>query len=175
MSATTRRTQSCGACDMLRRKMFTPASMSLPIISAESVAGPSVEMIFVWRRLPRCMGERYKSAGGELKAFNRRRRLENRACQIRAAAGIFAAIIYRLNLWQTLQTNIPKTSPANTTWTTSALTATCAAKPRRTISSATTTAAIPSSTSSRPRPTKKRAARKPRKAAPSKPSATTAA
>ena len=46
---TTRRTQSCGAWDMFRRKMLTPASISLPIISAESVAGPRVEMIFVLR------------------------------------------------------------------------------------------------------------------------------
>ena len=60
MSGTTRRTQSCGACDMFRRKMFTPASMSLPIISAESVAGPSVAMIFVLRRLPRCICQPYQ-------------------------------------------------------------------------------------------------------------------
>ena len=31
---TTRRTQSCGACDMFRRKMLTPASISAAIISA---------------------------------------------------------------------------------------------------------------------------------------------
>ncbi len=57
-----------------------------------------------------------------------------------------------INLWLTLQTNIPKTWRANTTWTTSALTATCAAKPRRTISSAMTTAATRSSTNSRQSP-----------------------
>jgi hypothetical protein len=50
--------------------MLTPASMSLPIISAESVAGPSVEMIFVLRTIPRCMGKTYKYAL-QLKVFNR--------------------------------------------------------------------------------------------------------
>ena len=49
MSLNTRRTQSCGAWDMFRRKTLTPASMSLPIMSAESVAGPSVETILVVR------------------------------------------------------------------------------------------------------------------------------
>src|ERR1051325_918504 len=78
------------------------------------------------------------------------------------------------NLWLTQQTNTPKTWRANTTWTTSALIATCAAKPRRTISNATTTADIPSFTSNRLRPKKKRVAKKPKKAVPSKPSATTA-
>src|SRR6185503_10223647 len=68
MSLNTRRTQSCGAWDMLRRKTFTPASMSLPIISAESVAGPSVETIFVCRKLPLCMNGRYW-ADFELKVF----------------------------------------------------------------------------------------------------------
>ena len=55
MSLTTRRTQSWGAWDMLSRKTLTPASTSLPIISAESVAGPRVDTILVRRRVPLCM------------------------------------------------------------------------------------------------------------------------
>jgi hypothetical protein len=65
-------------------------------------------------------------------------------------------------------------SRANITWTINALTAICAAKPRRTISSATTMAATPWSISSRPRPRKRRAARRQWKAARSRPSVTTA-
>jgi ferredoxin len=44
--------------------------MSWPIMTAESVAGPSVEMIFVRRTMPRCMGKTYKYAA-RLKVFNR--------------------------------------------------------------------------------------------------------
>src|SRR6266571_7061439 len=54
MSRTTRLTQSCGACDMLSRKTLTPESMSWPIISDESVAGPSVAMILVRLMLGSC-------------------------------------------------------------------------------------------------------------------------
>ncbi len=49
IAATTRRTQSCDECDMLSRAIFMPASINLPIISAESVAGPRVATIFVLR------------------------------------------------------------------------------------------------------------------------------
>jgi len=68
----------------------------------------------------------------------------------------------------------PKTFPANITWTTSALIATCAAKRHRTTSSVTRTAVIRSSISNPNRPRRRGAARKPKKAAPWKPSATTA-
>src|ERR1043165_5004761 len=49
MSPTTRRTQSCCECDMLSRKTLTPASMSRPSISGESVAGPRGAVILVLR------------------------------------------------------------------------------------------------------------------------------
>src|SRR5260221_11369467 len=49
MSCTMRRTQSCGACDMFRRKTSTPRWISWLSISGESVAGPSVAMILVFR------------------------------------------------------------------------------------------------------------------------------
>lgn len=48
MLATTRRTHSSTVADMFSRTMFMPASISLPIHSAESVAGPSVAIIFVF-------------------------------------------------------------------------------------------------------------------------------
>src|SRR5688572_14497465 len=57
-SLTTRRTQSCVACDMFRRTMLVPESISFPIISAESVAGPRVAMIFVLRICERTIGKR---------------------------------------------------------------------------------------------------------------------
>jgi hypothetical protein len=44
--------------------------MSLPIISAESVAGPSVEMILVRRTVPCRMGKTYNRAA-RWKVFNR--------------------------------------------------------------------------------------------------------
>src|ERR1700749_2257069 len=78
-------------------------------------------------------------------------------------------------LWLTLRIDTNRTSRENFTSTTSASTATSAAKPPRIISPATMTADIPTSTSSPDRRKKKRAARKPWKAARSKPSATTAA
>src|SRR5262249_31341552 len=72
MSFTTRRTQSRGACDILRRKTLTPASISRPSISGESVAGPRVAMILVRRmrelgfRHCRCdCNARKRSSAGE--------------------------------------------------------------------------------------------------------------
>ena len=49
---------------MLSRKTFAPASMSFAIISGLWVAGPSVEMIFVFRVL---MGE--EEDGGKVVYF----------------------------------------------------------------------------------------------------------
>ena len=43
------RTQSCGAWLMLSRKTLTPASISARSLSGDSVAGPRVEMILVFR------------------------------------------------------------------------------------------------------------------------------
>jgi len=79
----------------------------------------------------------------------------------------------RLILWLTLQIAIQKMSRANTTWTTSALTATCAARRRRTILNATTTVGTRSSINNRHRRRKKGVARKPRRAARLKPLAIT--
>src|SRR5260370_25854865 len=50
MPLTTRRTQSCGACDMFRRRTSTPRWTSWVSISAEFVAGSSVAMILVLRK-----------------------------------------------------------------------------------------------------------------------------
>ena len=49
ISFTTVRTQSCGAWLMLRRKTFAPAMIKARSRSGESVAGPSVQMILVFR------------------------------------------------------------------------------------------------------------------------------
>src|SRR5271154_3259602 len=43
------RTQSCGAWDMLKRKMFTPSFMSCSRAGGVQVAGPRVMMILVRR------------------------------------------------------------------------------------------------------------------------------
>ena len=51
MRGTMARTQSWGAWLMLSRKQFTPVSMRLRSISGDSVAGPSVAMIFVLRMM----------------------------------------------------------------------------------------------------------------------------
>ena len=48
MSLTTVRTHSWGAWLMLRRNMFAPAKIKARSLSGESVAGPSVQMIFVF-------------------------------------------------------------------------------------------------------------------------------
>jgi len=55
---------------MLSRKTLTPASTSLPIISAESVAGPRVETILVRRRVPLCMGRILAGGGAKKKSFH---------------------------------------------------------------------------------------------------------
>ena len=49
MSFTTVRTQSCGAWLILRRKILAPAKIKARSLSGESVAGPSVQMILVFR------------------------------------------------------------------------------------------------------------------------------
>jgi len=36
-------------CEKFRRKMSVPAAIKASIIASESLAGPRVEMIFVWR------------------------------------------------------------------------------------------------------------------------------
>ena len=46
---TTARTQSCGAWLMLRRKILAPANTKARSFSGESVAGPRVQMILVFR------------------------------------------------------------------------------------------------------------------------------
>src|SRR5438309_2499953 len=63
MSAPTRRTHSWVACDIFNRKMLTPHSVSLPIISAASVAGPRVAMILVLRESGQSIGTAYVVAG----------------------------------------------------------------------------------------------------------------
>lgn len=78
-----------------------------------------------------------------------------------------------IHLWLTSQINIQITRRVNITWTNNALTAICAAKRRPIISNATKTAGIPSFSNNRRIRTRTRAVRKPRKAAPSRPSATT--
>ena len=49
---------SCVPCEKFRRKMSVPAAISASSIASESLAGPTVAMIFVWRiftstRIPR--------------------------------------------------------------------------------------------------------------------------
>jgi ferredoxin len=46
---------------------LTPASINLPIIAAESVAGPRVEMIFVLRKIPPFIPRRLKRLPAEWK------------------------------------------------------------------------------------------------------------
>src|SRR6187402_3254873 len=67
---------SCLAWLMLRRKTLVPSSMSFPIISSDSVAGPKVMMIFVLRDMgkgwdggksERKQGPRHKRLGGSRK------------------------------------------------------------------------------------------------------------
>jgi hypothetical protein len=80
---------------------------------------------------------------------------------------------YRKTLWLTLQINILKTFRASITSTTNASTAICAARPHLIISSVTKTVAIRTSRSNPVRRRKKLAARKPKKAAQSRPLAIT--
>src|ERR1051326_4901067 len=76
--------------------------------------------------------------------------------------------------WLTKQTSTKTTCRENTSWTRIALIAISVARPRRPISPATKTAAIPTCTSNPPHPSTKLSARRRRKDAPWKPSATTA-
>src|SRR5436189_4789539 len=72
-------------------------------------------------------------------------------------------------LWLTLQTAIPRTRPANFTWTTNALIAISAGKPLRPISPAMMITATLTTSSNPPPPKKTPSAKKPWNAARSKP------
>ena len=69
---TTVRTQSCGAWLMLSRKILAPARIRARSFSGESVAGPRVQMILVFRmgdvglmiRLRRAQRPRVNVGGG---------------------------------------------------------------------------------------------------------------
>src|SRR2546423_5615933 len=105
-----------------------------------------------------------------------------RACLQSAGRFLFAPegflstfqFAFSRRIWPTPQTNTPKTFPDLITSMTSASTVIFAARPRRPITNATTTAATPSFTNSLRAPRKRRFARKRWKVVRSRPSATTA-
>src|ERR1043166_4176495 len=84
MFDTTRRTQSCDECDMFSRAIFMPASIILPIISADSVAGPRVATIFVLR-IAATLGEHPKKRNRFVGKFakNEERQIGRASCRER--------------------------------------------------------------------------------------------
>src|SRR5437016_1599513 len=92
---------------------------------------------------------------------------------LRLPASLVILAIREDNLWLTWQIDIRRTSRASIMSITSASTAICAARPLPIISSETTTAVIPSFTSSPRAPRRKPVAKRPKKAARSKRLATT--
>ena len=56
---------SCVPCEKLKRKTSTPASISSPITRSELDAGPSVAMIFVFRKESPGLGSSGYSRSGK--------------------------------------------------------------------------------------------------------------